>query len=91
MIGFPRFLGTLLVNVVWSVGLLPVGLPPGGDALVQGVGVVPAAALGQFWLSVENVNGDVVRGVLLSGVIPDGPLLSGSWRSANLRVRIVMI
>lgn len=73
LVGFPCFLGTLLVNVIGRVDFLPVRLPPGGDALVQGVGVVTPTALGQFGLTIEHVNGVVVGGVLLGGVVADGP------------------
>ena len=48
LVGLPGFLGTLLVDVIGSGGLLAVALPPRGDALVEGVGVMPTAALGQF-------------------------------------------
>ena len=73
LVCFPRFLGALLVDVVGGIGLLPVGLSPGRDALVEGVGVVLTAALGQFGLAVEYVNREVVGGVLLGGVVADDP------------------
>ena len=73
LVGFPGFLGPLLVNVIRRIGLLTVGLPPGGDPLVHGVGVVPAAAFGQFRLTVEHVNSVVIGGVLLRGAVADGP------------------
>ena len=77
LVCFPRFLGALLVDVVGGNGLLPVGLSPGRDALVEGVGVVLTAALGQFGLAVEYVHGMVVGGVLLGGMVADGPTVGG--------------
>ena len=46
LIGFPSVLAAFLVDVVGRVGLMPVG-PPGGDALIEGVGMALAAALGE--------------------------------------------
>ena len=59
--GFGGFLGILMVNVVRRVGLLPMGLPSGGDVLVGGVGVVAPPALWEVWLAVRDVNGVVVE------------------------------
>ena len=41
LISFPSLFAAFLVDVIGCVGSLPVGLPPGGDALVDGVGCVP--------------------------------------------------
>ena len=73
LIRFPGLLRALLVNVVRRVGCLPVGLPPGGDALVQSVGVVTPAELGEFGFPVQAANRMVVRSVLLGGVVTYGP------------------
>ena len=73
LVGFPSLLGSLLVDVVGRVGLTPVSSPPSRDALVYGVGVVLAAALGQCRFPVQDVDGVVVGHVLLGGVVADGP------------------
>jgi hypothetical protein len=52
-------------------------LPPGGDAFVEGIGGVSAAALGEVGFPVEGVYGVVVGGVLLGGVVGDGPAVGG--------------
>ena len=77
LVGFPGVLSALLVDVIRRIGLLPVGLSPGGDALVQGVWLALAAAFGQFRLTVEHVNSVVVGGVLLGGEVADGPAVGG--------------
>ena len=46
LVGFPSFFAALLMDVIGRVGYLPTGLPPGGDALVHGIGVIATAALG---------------------------------------------
>ncbi len=46
LVGFPSLLAAFLVDVVRRVGLIPVSLPPGGDAFVHCVGEIPTAALG---------------------------------------------
>ena len=71
LVGLPGFLCTLLVDVIGRVGSLAVALPPCGDPLVDGVGVMPTAALGQVRLLVEHVNSGVVSGVLLGGIVTD--------------------
>ena len=53
LIGFPSLFAAFLVDVVGRVGLSPVVLPLGGDAFVQRVGMVLAAALGQVGSPVE--------------------------------------
>ena len=73
LVGFPRLFGAFLVDVVRSIGLLPVRLPPTRDALVHSVGVIATAALGQVRFPVQDIDGVVVRRVLLRGVIADGP------------------
>ena len=73
LVDFPRLLAAFPVDVIRIVGPLLVVLPPGGDALVYGVGVIPAAALGQLRLPVQDIDAVVVGGVLLGGVVADGP------------------
>ena len=90
LVCFPSLLTTFLVDVVRSIGGLPVGLSPGGDALVHGIGMIATAALGQVRFSVQDIDGVVVRRVLLGGVVADSRLLDGSWSRANFRVRMLM-
>jgi hypothetical protein len=40
------------------------GLPPGGDAPVEGVGMIFAVAFGAFRFAVEHIDGVVIGGVL---------------------------
>ena len=77
LVGFPGFLVTLLGNVVRSARVLSVGQSPSGDPLVHGVGVIASAALGQFGFPIEDIDSVVMAGVLLSGVVPDGPAVVG--------------
>ena len=72
LVGFTSLFTAFLVDVVWGFCGFPVGLAPGGDPFVDGVGVVLSAALGQVRLSVEDINGVVVGGVLLGAVVADG-------------------
>ena len=69
------------MDVVGSIGGLPVSLPPGGDALVDGVGVIPAAALWQGRLPVEYVNRVVVGSVLLGSVVANR--MAADWITAQ--------
>ena len=64
------------MDVVGRIGGLSVVLPPSHDALVHGIGMNATAALGQVRFSVEGVDGDVVGGVLLGGVVADGATVS---------------
>ena len=73
LLGFPNLFAAFLVDVVGCVGFLSVGLPPGGDPLVESIGVIAVAALWPAWLPVEHVAVDVIGGVLLGGVVADGP------------------
>ena len=59
------------VDIVRCFSRLPIGFPPGGDPLVDGVEVIPAAAFGQVRLPVEDVHGDVVGGILLGSLVTD--------------------
>ena len=72
LVGFPGLFTSFLVDVIRSVGGLPVGLPPGGDPLVDSVRRVPVAAFGQVRFTIEHVDGNVVCRVLLGGVVADG-------------------
>ena len=96
LVGFPRLFSAFLVDVVRRVGCFPVCLPPGGDALVHGVRMAFAAALGQVWLSVEHVDGVVVGGVLLGRVVANGlavgrVVAQGDFQTADHRDAIIVL
>ena len=57
LVGIPSLLAAELVNVVGRVGNTFLSLSPGGDALVDGVVVVLAAAFGEVWFVVEYLDG----------------------------------
>lgn len=75
LVGFLSLLSAFLVDMVGSIGLMPVTLSPSRDTLVHGVEVISAAALGRVRFSVQHVDGDVVRSVLLRGVVTDGAIV----------------
>ena len=84
------------MDVVRRVRYPPIVLPPGGDALVHGIWVIAAAPLGQVRLPVEDVNGGVVGGVLLGGVVADGPAVGrivteGELQGADHRDAIIVL
>ena len=60
-----------------GIGVGPSDLTPGGDALVEGVGAVFAAPLGEFGFPVEDVGGGVVGSVPLGRTVADALAVGG--------------
>ena len=85
LVGFPSLFSALLVDVVGRIRHLPVALAPGGDALVDGVGVAVPAALGESRFPVKHFDGVVVGGVLLSSVVADGLAVGGGTPQGKFR------
>ena len=67
---------------VEAIPLLGFSLGHIGNLLIE---MVLAAALGQLWFAVENVNGDVVGGVLLRSLVADGSAIGGGTLDGEIQ------